>query len=92
MTDWYVYMVRCRDGSLYTGITTDPQRRLHEHNHSTRAAKYVRSRRPAELVYAEPVAGRSSASTREHQLKCLSRREKEILVYQCKLYEILEEE
>ena len=50
---WYVYVVRCRDDSLYTGITTELERRIEEHNHSPKGARYTRARRPVELVYSE---------------------------------------
>lgn len=75
---WYVYMLRCADDSLYTGITTDTVRRLQEHNDSTRSigAKYTRSRQPVTLVYVEQYSSRSEASAREFVLKNLSRTEK----------------
>lgn len=75
---WFVYIVRCRGGSLYTGITTDPVRRLMEHNRG-RGGKYTASRRPVALVYREPEPDRSSALKREAALKSLSRRQKELL-------------
>ena len=77
---WLVYMVRCADGSLYTGITTDLVRRLRQHNGGHGGARYTRSRRPVTLVYAEPVASRSDACRREYRLKQLSRADKEELV------------
>jgi putative endonuclease len=76
---WTVYVARCRDGSLYTGITTDPQRRLAEHN-SGCGASYTRSRAPVVLVYWETVSGRSGALRRERAIKRLSRAQKEWLV------------
>ena len=75
---WTVYLVRCRDGSLYTGITTDPGRRLAEHNSGSGAA-YTRSRLPVELVYRESVRNRSQALRREHAIKRLTRPSKEAL-------------
>ena len=75
----YVYMVRCRDGSLYTGWTFDPERRLHEHN-SGSGAKYTRSRRPVELVYLERVESRQRALVREREIKSLARASKQGLV------------
>lgn len=72
---WVVYMLKCADGSLYTGITTDLARRLAEHNEGT-GARYTRSRLPVELVYAESAVDRSSASVREAGLKRLSRARK----------------
>ncbi len=71
----YVYMVRCRDGSLYTGWTTDPARRLAEHN-SGKGAKYTKSRRPVELVYLEELDSREDALRREAGIKRLKRSEK----------------
>lgn len=67
---WFVYMIRCTDGSLYTGITTDMQRRLAQHA-SRRGAKYFRGRAPGEVVYLEDGHTRSSASRREAQIKKL---------------------
>jgi putative endonuclease len=78
---WYIYIVRCADGSLYTGITTDPTRRLHEHNFDNKkAAAYTWSRRPVALVYQETRAGRSRAMKRELEIKGLSRTQKQNLV------------
>ena len=71
MNNWFVYILRCADGSLYTGITTDLDRRLQEHNAETKGARYTRSRRPVALVYSEAVADRSAASKREHAIKQL---------------------
>jgi predicted GIY-YIG superfamily endonuclease len=76
---WTVYLARCRDGTLYTGITTDPERRLAEHNAGSGAA-YTRSRLPVVFVYWETVADRSSALRREHAIKRLGRAAKESLV------------
>jgi len=72
---WFVYMLRCRDGSLYTGITTDVSRRFKQHNAGT-ASKYTRSRLPARLVYKEAHGDQSSALKREVAIKAMSRREK----------------
>ncbi|XQW85583.1 GIY-YIG nuclease family protein [Thalassotalea piscium] len=78
---WYVYMLRCNDNSLYTGITTDITRRIEQHNHcNKRGAKYTRVRRPVSLVYNEEHSDRSAASKREYQLKQLSKKQKELLV------------
>ena len=71
----YVYMLRCRDGSLYTGWTNDLEKRLKAHN-SGAASKYTRSRLPAELVYFEEYESKESAMSREWHLKRLSRAEK----------------
>lgn len=72
---WFVYMLRCRDGSLYTGCTDDLERRLAVHQ-SGKGAKYTRSRLPVELVYQEPAEDRSGALRREAAIKRLPRREK----------------
>jgi putative endonuclease len=81
VADWYVYIVRCADGSLYTGIARDVQRRLNQHNGAGRGgARYTRGRRPVELVYQEGAVGRVQAARREWQIKRLTRREKETLV------------
>jgi putative endonuclease len=77
--DWYVYIVKCSDNSLYTGITVDLERRVVEHNTSKKGAKYTKSRRPVHLVYSETHQDRSSASKRESAIKKLSRSEKLIL-------------
>jgi len=67
-------MLRCADGSLYTGVTTDTARRVTEHNQSDKlGAKYTRARRPVSLVYREPCENRSAACQREAQIKALSR-------------------
>lgn len=67
---WFVYMIRCSDGSLYTGITTDIERRLAQHAQQ-RGAKYFRGRAPGEVVYLEAGHTRSTASRREAQIKKL---------------------
>ena len=72
---YYVYLLRCRDGSLYAGYTDDPERRVKVHN-SGKGSKYTRSRLPVELVYQEEHPDKSSALRRECQLKRLSRAEK----------------
>tara|TARA_B100000497_G_scaffold126935_1_gene167216 strand:- start:2300 stop:2548 length:249 start_codon:yes stop_codon:yes gene_type:complete len=77
---WCVYIVECSDKSLYTGITTDIDRRITEHNTSTKGAKYTRSKRPVFLVYKECCENRSIASKREYQIKKLKRADKLLLV------------
>jgi putative endonuclease len=76
---WQVYIVRCADATLYTGIARDVVRRVNEHNHSRLAARYTRGRRPVVLVYAEACDSRSQALRRETAIKKLSRRDKERL-------------
>lgn len=74
---WCVYILRCADGSLYTGITTDSARRLAEHNgDGPRGARYTRSRRPVELVYAETAPSRDAAARREAAIKRFDRARK----------------
>lgn len=76
---WYVYIVRCADGSLYTGVTTDLERRLAEHN-SGRGAAYTRSRAPVAVVYSEEYMNQSDSLKREAAIKRLTRIQKERLV------------
>lgn len=76
---WYLYILRCRDDTLYTGITTDVEKRLEAHR-SGKGAKYTRGRGPLELVYREACGTHSDALKREYQIKQLSRQEKQSLV------------
>ncbi|MCU7843061.1 MAG: GIY-YIG nuclease family protein [Candidatus Thiodiazotropha sp. (ex Monitilora ramsayi)] len=78
---WFVYMLRCVDGSLYTGITTDLQRRLDQHNQGT-GAKYTRSRRPVSLLYSQSCCSQSEALKREHAIKRMSSKDKWTLIEQ----------
>ena len=66
---YFVYMVKCADNTLYTGIATELERRIEEHNGSDKGAKYTRVRRPVSLVYSEEYPDRSSASKREYEIK-----------------------
>lgn len=72
---WKLYILRCGDGSLYTGITTDVEKRLEAHR-SGKGAKYTRGRTPLELVYSEECGDHSAALKRELEIKALSREEK----------------
>ncbi len=76
VSKWKVYMLRCSDDTIYTGITTDLKRRLQEHNSSKAGAKYTKVRKPVELVYFENCDDRVDASKREYEIKRLSRKEK----------------
>ena len=76
---YYVYLLRCADGTLYTGFTNDLARRLAAHN-AGKGAKYTRGRRPVELVYWESFSNKSSALRREYAIKQLSRRQKLTLI------------
>lgn len=80
MKTWYVYILQCADGTLYTGISTDVDRRLHEHNHSKKGAKYTKVRRPVTLKYVIECLGRSEASREEARIKKLSRVDKFSLI------------
>ena len=76
---WQVYLLRCADDSLYTGVTNDLAGRLSTHNKGT-GAKYTRSRLPVQLVHAEPATDRSAALQREAAIKKLSRADKLLLI------------
>ena len=74
---YYIYIIQCADNTLYTGITTELERRIEEHNGSDKGAKYTRVRRPVRLVYSEKYPDRSAASKREYEIKKkMSRAEK----------------
>ncbi len=77
--EWKVYLLKCRDDSIYCGVTTDLQRRLSEHN-SGKGAKYTRSRRPCEVVACWIVSDRSFAQKVEYRIKSMSRSEKLLLI------------
>ncbi len=77
-----LYIVECADKTLYTGIALDVERRLKEHNHSPRGAKYTRARRPVKLVYTRRFRTRSRASSEEARIKKLPRSEKITLIQQ----------
>lgn len=76
---WQVYILLCSDNSLYTGITTDMERRFRQHAQG-RGAKYFRGRQPLQVVYCEAGHSRSTASQREARIKTLTRGEKELLI------------
>ncbi len=73
---WYLYLLECNDGTVYTGITNNLERRLQEHNNGT-ASRYTRSRLPVKLLYQEQCKSRSSALKKEYGIKELSRKEKQ---------------
>ncbi|MEJ2011107.1 MAG: GIY-YIG nuclease family protein [Anaerolineales bacterium] len=79
MSETFVYIVECADGSFYTGWTTDPERRLREHN-AGRGARYTRSRRPLRLAYLEPQPDRATAMRRERRIKTYTRDQKMALI------------
>jgi putative endonuclease len=91
MTRWSLYMVRCKDGSLYTGIATDVARRFEEHRTDPqKGAKYLRGRGPLELVLEKPVGSRSLASKVERRVKRLPKSEKESLIKSHRLDNIIQ--
>ena len=75
-----LYILRCADGTLYTGIALDVARRLEEHQGGVRGAKYLRGRTPVELVFEKPAGDRATALRLEHRVKRLSRAEKEAII------------
>ena len=77
---YYLYILRCADKTLYTGITTDLKRRVFEHNNSKTGAKYTKARRPVKLVYTKKFKNRSLASKEEARIKSMSRSEKLLLL------------
>ena len=79
-TSWSLYIIEASDGSLYTGITTDVERRFEEHLQCRKGAKYFNGRSPIKVVYREDGHTRSSASLREAEIKKLSRSEKKTLI------------
>ena len=80
MTAWCVYMLHCADNTLYTGVTTDIDRRIREHNGSPRGARYTRHRRPVTLAWLEHADSRSEACRRERQVRHLARSRKNALI------------
>ena len=78
---WFVYILRCADNSLYTGVTLDVNKRLDQHNGINKnGAKYTHGRRPVKLVYQEAVISRSTACKREYAIRCLNKSQKEDLI------------
>lgn len=73
---WFVYIAKCSDGSLYTGVTTDLTRRELEHNSKNRGARYTRIRQPVKIIYSESLTNRSDACKRESAIKKLPRQRK----------------
>lgn len=76
MGQWHLYVVECADGTLYTGVTNNIERRVNEHNYGMKAAKYTRARRPVKLVYSKEYSGRSCAMKAEYRFKKLTRKKK----------------
>lgn len=86
---WFLYIIKCRDETLYTGITTDISRRINEHNSSKKGAFYTRNKAPVELVYQEALPSQSAARKREAAVKKLTRQEKIELIKKEKCVTIL---
>jgi putative endonuclease len=80
MGQWQVYILLCRDNTLYTGITCDLHQRLVAHNSVKGGARYTRGRRPVTLVYSEPAASRSAAAQREWRIKGMTTAQKKALI------------
>lgn len=76
----YVYILECKDGTLYTGYTNNLKKRLLAHNQGTTGAKYTRGRRPVVLIYSEKYKSKSKALKREWEIKCLKRKDKVMLI------------
>jgi len=83
--DWSVYIIHCSDNSLYTGISTNVDKRFQQHL-NCKGAKYFRGRQPLQVVYIEPGHDRSSASCREAAIKKLTSRQKQDLILRCAAY------
>jgi len=83
---YFVYILRCNDNSLYTGITTNLCRRFYEHNFTNKSAKYTKTKRPVKLEYYEVRKTRSEATKRENAIKRLSKEKKENLIYKEKWF------
>ena len=86
MSSWYIYMIRCGDNSLYTGIATDVDRRFDEHQQNL-GARYLRGRGPLQLVFQRAIGTRSQASKVEYRIKRLSKGHKEALITDTGLFE-----
>jgi putative endonuclease len=80
---WFLYVAQCSDGTLYTGVTTDVSRRIHEHNTGSRGAKYTKTRRPVKLIYWIDFETRSSAQKAEYKFKKLTRKQKDEIINEC---------
>jgi putative endonuclease len=78
---WQVYILKCADGTFYTGITTDLKRRFKEHNGSVLGAKYTKGRRPVKLIYSRRLKNKSRAAKEEFRIKNLTKQEKRQLIF-----------
>ena len=77
---WFVYIARCNDGTLYTGITNNLEKRIAAHNSAKEGARYTRPRRPVKLVYSKEAGSKSAASRLEYEIKKMTREKKMKLV------------
>lgn len=90
MGDYSLYIIRCADGSLYTGIAVDVDKRMREHESGIRGAKYLRGKKPLKLEFEQKVGDRSAALKAEHRIKSLARPGKEeLLAGRCSLDDLL---
>lgn len=80
MENWYIYVLECNDKSYYCGITKDIKRRIHEHNFTKKASKYVKTKRPAELIYISSALNKSDALIYEKKFKKLNKIQKNNLI------------
>ncbi len=79
---WHIYVLECHDGTFYTGITNNLERRLFEHNNTSRGAKYTRGRRPVQLIYSRECKSRSHALQEELSFKKLTKKQKIMIIDQ----------
>ncbi|MCF7834714.1 GIY-YIG nuclease family protein [Candidatus Gracilibacteria bacterium] len=77
----FVYILRCKDNSLYTGITNNLEKRIFDHNNSKIGAKYTKSRRPVKLVWKKKVSDKNTASKLEYKIKRMGKQKKEELIF-----------
>ncbi|RAP37232.1 hypothetical protein DID80_04215 [Candidatus Marinamargulisbacteria bacterium SCGC AAA071-K20] len=81
MSKWFVYILECADGTYYTGIAKDCEKRVQEHNTSPKGAKYTRGRRPVKLIFEKEIESRSDALKEEYFIKSLSRDQKKAYLH-----------
>lgn len=81
--NWFLYIILTTNNKLYTGITTDVERRFEEHKNSKKGAKFFRSNTPKKIMYTESFPNRSEASKRESYIKSLTRKQKDELIHEC---------
>lgn len=84
----FIYMLRCADQTIYTGITTDLERRVHEHNNEKIWAKYTKNKRPVTLIRSQQVENRAIATLVERKIKKMSKKKKELIIAEKELVEL----